>query len=58
MNETIGARGGKNDRRRSLLITKRIKEKLEKHRQEQKEKELIELEKKVKKLIVMMYYYK
>lgn len=49
MNETIGARGGKNDRRRSLLITKRIKEKLEKHRQEQKEKELIELEKKVKK---------
>ena len=30
MNETIGVKGGKNDRRRSLIITKKEKKKLEK----------------------------
>ncbi|MBQ3511695.1 MAG: hypothetical protein IJA30_05295 [Bacilli bacterium] len=47
MNETIGVKGGRNDRRRSLLITKKVKEKLEEYHQEQKQKELKELEKKV-----------
>ncbi len=45
MDETIGAKGGKNDRKRSLMISKRIKKKL----QEQEEKEISELEQKVKK---------
>ena len=48
MNETIGVKGGKNDRRRTLLITKKMKERLEAYHQEQKEKEFKELEKKVK----------
>jgi hypothetical protein len=48
MNETIGAKGGQNDRKRSLLISKKVKEKLKEYQQEQKEKELLELEKKVK----------
>lgn len=48
MNETIGVKGGKNDRLRRLRITKQQKEKLEKHQQEQEQKELVELEKKVK----------
>lgn len=46
MDETIGSRGGHNDRRRSLIITKNQKKKL---RQYQKERELRELEKEVKK---------
>lgn len=48
MNETIGAKGGKNDRKRRLLITQEMKKKLEEYHQEQNEKSLIELEKKVK----------
>lgn len=48
MNETIGVKGGRNDRRRTLLITRKQKEKLEQYHQEQKEKEFKELEKKVK----------
>lgn len=47
MNETIGVKGGKNDRRRSLRISKQIKEKLKAYQKEQYEKELHELEKKV-----------
>ena len=48
MNETIGAKGGRNDRKRRLLITKKAKEKLIEYQKEQKEKELLELEKRVK----------
>ena len=48
MNETIGVKGGKNDRKRRLLITKKAKEKLEQYQKEQHEKELTELEKKVR----------
>lgn len=48
MNETIGVKGGKNDRRRTLLITKKQKKKLEEYHQQQKEKEFKELEKRVK----------
>lgn len=48
MNETIGVKGGKNDRRRRLIITKQFKEKLEAYQQEQHEKEIQELEKRVK----------
>ena len=44
MNETIGVKGGKNDRRRTLIITKKMKKSLEEYQQE---KELKELEKKV-----------
>lgn len=47
MNETIGVKGGKNDRRRSLRITKQFREKLEAYQKEQYEKELHELEKRV-----------
>ena len=43
MNETIGSKGGHNDRRRSLIISKKKKEKLK------KEQEIKELEKSVKK---------
>ena len=48
MNETIGVKGGKNDRKRRLIITKNAKEKLKEYQKEQKEKELLELEQKVK----------
>jgi hypothetical protein len=48
MNETIGVKGGRNDRRRRMLITKKMKEKLELYYKEQKEKEFKELERKVK----------
>lgn len=46
MDETIGAKGGKNDRRRSLIIKKNRKKKLIEDR---KENEIKELERKVKK---------
>ena len=46
MDETIGAKGGYNDRRRTLIITNKQKEKL---KEKQQEKELKELEEKVKK---------
>lgn len=48
MNETIGVKGGRNDRRRTLLITQKMKEELQDYHQEQQEKEFKELEKKVK----------
>ncbi len=48
MNETIGVKGGKNDLRRRLIITKKAKEKLLKSHQEQKNQELKKLEQKVK----------
>ena len=44
MNETIGVKGGKNDRRRTLIITNKMKKSLEEY---QYEKELKDLEKKV-----------
>ena len=43
MNETIGSKGGHNDSRRSLIISKKNKEKLK------EEQEIKELEKSVKK---------
>ena len=43
MNETIGSKGGHNDRRRSLIISRKKKEKLK------EEQEIKELEKSVKK---------
>ena len=46
MNETIGAKGSGNDRRRSLKISQAKKKKLRKHREE----ELKQLEQKVKRL--------
>ena len=46
MNETIGARGGKNDRRRVLRIKKKQQKKLQEMAQEEK---LRELEKEVRK---------
>ena len=48
MNETIGVKGGHNDRLRTLKITKELKRKLELLQEEQNQKELEELEKKVK----------
>ena len=53
MNETIGVKGGKNDRRRSLLITKKAKEKLQAY---QEEKELKKLEEKVKKNQILAFF--
>ena len=50
MNETIGVKGGRNDRRRRLIITKKEKKKLEIYQKKLKEKELAELERKVKNL--------
>lgn len=50
MNETIGVKGGKNDRLRRLRITKKQKEKL---KQEQLDEETKELEKKVKKIQIL-----
>lgn len=50
MNETIGVKGGKNDRLRRLRITKKQKEKLQK---EQQDDETKELEKRVKKLQIL-----
>ena len=48
MNETIGVKGGYQDFRRSLIITKKNKEKLEAYQAEKNKKELLELEKRVK----------
>lgn len=48
MNETIGVKGDINDRKRCLLISEKIKEKLQIYHQTQEEKDLAELEKKVK----------
>lgn len=50
MNETIGEKGGKNDRRRQLLITKKQKKKLQEYNQELEKKHLEHLEKKVKQI--------
>lgn len=47
MNETIGVKGGRNDRRRSLVITKAMQKKLSEHFKELQQKELKDLEKKV-----------
>ena len=47
MNETIGVKGGKNDRRRTLRITKQAQEKLAAYQKIQHEEELKKLEKKV-----------
>ena len=46
MDETIGVKGGHNDRRRTIIITKKNKEKLEQY---EEERYIKELEKKVKK---------
>ena len=46
MNETIGEKGGKNDRRRTMIIKKEQKKKLEAY---EEEREIAELEKRVKK---------
>jgi hypothetical protein len=46
MDETIGVKGGRNDRKRALIITKKQKEKLKKDKEE---KEIKELEKEVKR---------
>lgn len=48
MNETIGVKGGHNDHLRTLRITQEFKRKLEYLQEEQHQKELEELEKKVK----------
>ena len=40
MNETIGVKGGKNDRIRRLKITKRLKEKLVQEELDEETKEL------------------
>ena len=52
MNETIGVKGGKNDRLRTIRITKKQKAKLEK---EQEDQEIKELEKKVKRQQVLTF---
>ena len=46
MDETIGAKGGYNDRRRTIIITKRNKKKLEEY---EEERYIRDLEKKVKR---------
>lgn len=46
MDETIGVKGGKNDRRRSLKIKESRKKRLQ---EETEDKEIKELEKKVRK---------
>ena len=48
MNETIGVKGGHNDRLRTLRITKEFKRKLEQLQEETHQKELEALEKKVR----------
>ena len=52
MDETIGVKGGKNDRLRTIRITKKQKAKLEK---EQEDQEIKELEKKVKRQQVLTF---
>ena len=54
MNEDIGAKGGKNDRRRSLKITKMQKEKLEKQERLSKE-EIKKLEAEVRKQQILNF---
>lgn len=47
MNETIGVKGGRNDRRRTLVISNKIKEALQKANEEMRKKEFAQLENKV-----------
>jgi hypothetical protein len=46
MDETIGVKGGHNDQRRTMIITRENKKKLEEY---EEQREIEELEKKVKK---------
>ena len=49
MNETIGVKGGKNDKRRSIIITAKNKQKLKDAYQQKKKLQLKKLEKEVKR---------
>ena len=50
MNETIGGKGGNQDRRRRMKITRQQKKKLELYEKERKKQQIEELEKKVGRL--------
>lgn len=56
MNETIGVKGGKNDRKRRLFITKKAKEKLIELQQEKEDKEIKELEEKIKRNQILTFF--
>ncbi len=56
MNENIGVKGGKQDRKRRMIITKNQKKKLKEYYQEEKEKQRKQLEKEVKKLQVVSFF--
>lgn len=56
MDETIGVKGGNNDRRRSLVITKKRLKKLKLRQKLLKKKKLEELEKKVKRLQIVTFF--
>lgn len=56
MNENIGVKGGKQDRKRRMIITKNQKKKLKQYYQGEKEKQLKQLEKEVKKLQVVSFF--
>ena len=50
MDETIGSRGGRNDRRRTLIITNNQKKKIKERYQKKKDERIKKLEKEVKNI--------
>lgn len=56
MNETIGAKGGRNDRRRVMTIKRNELKRLKQYHQQRKRQRVKELEKKVRKLQVITFF--
>ncbi len=56
MNETIGTKGGSNDRKRTIIITKNRKKKLKKQSENIEIKKIKELEKRVRKSQIINFF--
>lgn len=57
MNETIGSKGGRQDKKRTIIITKAKKKKLQENFQKKKQEKLKKLEKEVKNLQVASLFF-
>lgn len=57
MNETIGSKGGRQDKKRTIIITKAKKKKLQENFQKKKQEKLKKLEKEVKNLQVAYLFF-
>ena len=57
MNETIGSKGGRQDKKRTIIITKAKKKKLQENFQKKKQEKLKKLEKEVKNLQIASLFF-